>query len=291
MYGLAYCNHQIRVMKGRLIKWTVNKIAEYRKDSFKSSFNPVWLNSIPSNVNFTVVSFSGKKQFLDQLFSIASFYRNIGKPESWTIYNDGTYTDEELDIFHRIERICIKEISSFRKELPEASLKKFPTLQKIEILKNISPNSPVIFTDSDILFYKGLRRYEKMLEQHNWYIADEGFSYFDTDYIANNATDMEPLNLGFMVLNSKPKWGPVLDYIVGKFNEGRLSYWTDQTACHIMAQNEKFKVLSKEEFVVGGNDSFKFKSASDYNRIALRHFVGPVRHKMWQYSWKKVLEI
>lgn len=276
-------------MKGRFIKWAVNKIADNHKAGFKKLFQHGWLNNIENHVNFNMVSFSGKKQFLDQLYSIASFYRNMGKPEGWIIYNDGTYSKEELDFFKKIERVSIEEVSSITKELPEAALKKFPTLLKIEILKNISPRIPVIFTDSDILFYKGFSRYKKILEQHNWYIADEGFRYFDADYITNNKTAADPLNLGFMVLNSKPHWTPVIAYIIARFNDGKLDYWTDQTACHIMAQNENFKTLPKQEFVVGGNDSFKFKSAADYDCIALRHFVGPVRHKMWQYPWEKVL--
>ena len=276
-------------MKGRLIKWTVNKIADHHKAGFKRSFRHAWLNNIENRVNFNLVSFSGKKQFLDQLYSISSFYCNIGRPKSWIIYNDGTYSNEELDFFKKIEGVTIEEASSVRKELPEQALKKFPTLLKIEILKNITPGISTIFTDSDILFYKRFADFIKTLALQNWYIIDEGFRYFDDDFLKKNKTGSNPLNLGFMVLNSKPNWKTVIDYIVAKYKDGCLSYWTDQTACHIMAQNESFSPLPKEEFVVGGNDSFSFRSAVDYDQIALRHFVGPIRHKMWQRSWVKTL--
>ena len=50
-------------------------------------------------------------------------------------------------------------------------------------------------------------------------------------------------------------------------------------------------VLPVDQFVVGGKDGFRLSHCVDYNEISVRHFVGPVRHKMWQYSWKKILGI
>jgi hypothetical protein len=76
-----------------------------------------------------------------------------------------------------------------------------------------------------------------------------------------------------------------------KIEHSELHYWSDQTAVHILAQREQYKVMPADHFVVDGKDSFKLLHAFDYNKIALRHFVGPVRHKMWQYPWKKVLGI
>ena len=64
-----------------------------------------------------------------------------------------------------------------------------------------------------------------------------------------------------------------------------------QTAIHIMVNNDNlFYPLDNNNFVLNGKDSFNFKSLSIGN-TAITHFVGPVRHKMWQYPLEKVLHI
>lgn len=70
-----------------------------------------------------------------------------------------------------------------------------------------------------------------------------------------------------------------------------MNYWSDQTAFHILTQKEGFIALPKEKFVTGGKDAFTIKNSVDYSKIALRHFVGPVRHKMWQMNWNTILGI
>ena len=58
---------------------------------------------------------------------------------------------------------------------------------------------------------------------------------------------------------------------------------------HLMATQLGFTALPPNLFVVGGKDAFSFRDAFNYKNIALRHFVGPIRHKMWQHNWRKLL--
>jgi len=83
-------------MIGRTIRCITEVIGNKKKQHFISAFKPSWLNNVKCEAKFNVLSFSGSKQFADQLYSIASFYRNVGRPNSWFIYNDGSYKDDEL---------------------------------------------------------------------------------------------------------------------------------------------------------------------------------------------------
>ena len=277
-------------MIGRIIRYITEATAKKRKQNFMAAFKSKWLNDIKKNADFNVVSFSGSKQFADQLYSIASFYRNVGKPNSWIIYNDGSYKQEELDVFGSINAVEVRAIVIQEGSLPLSCFKQYPTLLKVELLRQLTDFSrPVLFTDSDILFYKQFENFNQQFASNNWYIVDEGKGYFDPSF--ELPANELPLNFGFIVLNKPADWSFIFKYLNDRINQGELHYWSDQTAAHLLAQREQFKVMPVESFFVGGKDSFKLSHAVDYNKIALRHFVGPVRHKMWQYSWKKVLGI
>jgi len=277
-------------MIGRTIRHITEVIGNKNKQKFINAFKPNWLNDVKREAKFNALSFSGSQQFADQLYSIASFYRNVGRPNSWVIYNDGSYKDEELQVFSSIKGVQVLDIVIEEGILPLFYFKKYPTLLKVEILRQLTDfSNPILFTDSDVLFYKHFKNFTHQFTSDNWYIVDEGKGYFDAsfDLPANEL----PLNFGFLVLNKPSNWNFIFTYLNEQIEHGQLHYWSDQTGAHLLAQKEKFNFMSVESFVVGGKDSFKLSHAVNYNKIALRHFVGPVRHKMWQYSWKKVLGI
>ena len=277
-------------MKGRLIKKIVSTLGRKNKKCFLKSFRPDWINNTGKKNNFYVVSFSGAAQFADQLLSICSFYKNVGIPQSWTLYSDGSHTVQQLDILAQIKHLIVKRKIP-NQYLPAEATDRFPTLQKIEILVQTVIKGTTIFTDSDILFFPGFERYKKIISTQNWYLVDEAFRYFDSDFLQTADKKAPPLNLGLVIINTRVNWIPVIHYINKKFTQGKLTYWSDQTACHILALNEDFTPLLENDFVVGGSDNFKFKSGFDYNQIALRHFVGPVRHKLWFLDYKKLFSI
>lgn len=278
-------------MLGRLQR----RFAKYQAGKNKSSFIkglPLLLQNIPAtNVDYDVVSFSGAKYFADQLYSIFSFVYNVGRPVSWRVFNDGSYTSEQKQFLLQLPGVSICEVNTTGCDLGiKAACEQFPTLKKMVIFQKIDPVRSTLLADSDIIFYKPFGRYLKQFSSGNHYIVDESSSYFDQDYLSSHSTITHPLNLGFLLLNKKPDWTIAFAYIRQKIQEGKLHYWTDQTATHIMATSSgDFAPLDQHHFVNAGSDSFTISHHHDYRTIALRHFVGPIRHKMWQYPWKKVI--
>jgi len=280
-------------MIGRLKKYIAFQIAAKNKAEFSINISYLISNLPKTPVkNIELVSYSGSKYFLDQLLSIFSFYYNYGIPEKWIIFSDGTYTNEEVDIFKSIKNVEIKHFDfGFLPLSITSQFDKFPTLKKLYIFSNINIISTTIFIDSDIIFYQSCKKYLNDISNDNFYIEDESNYYFDEEYLKTNSNIQHPLNLGMIILNTRPDWNVALDYLQKKIYSNELDYWSDQTAMHILATDPtlKFVPLNKYKFVVGGNDNFKICHSCDYSSIAVRHFVGPIRHKMWQYSWKKVL--
>jgi hypothetical protein len=276
-------------MIGRYKRKWIEQIAERNKASFLQ-WQQLHVPAATNESAYTVVSFSGAKWFADQLYSLYSFYYNVGKPQHWLIYNDGTYSKTQLDAFRKIDRVTVCDLDISDARLPKEALQKFPTLKKVEIVtKHISVEKTII-SDSDILFYRHFSTLINSDSKINYYLVDEGNRYLDKDFLLANPLIEEPFNFGLLLLHSRFSMDSVYTYIEERYRTGELDYWSDQTAFQKLVMNDAgFEALDRELFKVGGSDSFHLSHCVDYNKIALRHFVGPVRHKMWQYPWKKVL--
>ena len=278
-------------MKGRLTKILTTRIAKFNQKTFikKIDFDNIFSSRLS---NISIHTLCGEKQSIDLLYSILSFFSANGKPLKWVIYDDGTLTNDTKCNLQRIPDIQIKSLKDINPFLPKEILDLYPTLWKIEIMCSQIHSTTSMFSDSDIVYFSSFESKGIDVYKENYYLIDEGMGYFDSSYYSFRKKQFPPLNLGCIILNHfKLDWSPIFNYIIRLYKNGLLSYWSDQTAMDQFAIENHFKALPSEYFVVGGNDSFKVNHCCDYDKIALRHFVGPVRHKMWQYSWKKVLGV
>jgi hypothetical protein len=276
-------------MIGRIKRACIESIGRHNQFSFlKWQSHHLPISSKESD--YVVVSFSGSKWFADQLYSLYSFYINVGKPESWLIYDDGTYSEAQITALQQIERVTVSRLEQSATRLPIEPLQKFPTLKKVEIVARHIPGKKTILTDSDVIFYNNFSKLINGDSEGNYFLVDEGNAYFDKDFLLQYSNIQHPFNFGLLLLQGGFDMEPVFAYIENRYKTGMLGYWSDQTAFQKLVMGDPgFKPLHKEQFKVGGKDAFTFSHCVNYNEIALRHFVGPVRHKMWQYPWKKVL--
>lgn len=278
-------------MIGRYKRKWIEQVAVKNKGSFLQ-WQQTHLPAAKNESAYTVVSFSGGKWFADQLYSLYSYYFNVGKPKLWLIYNDGTYSEMQLQALRKLERVTICDLDLSTARLPQAALQKFPTLKKVEIVAKHISDEKTIITDSDILFYKQFNPQVNSYPAVNYFLVDEDNRYFDSDFLAAHPSIQQPFNFGLLLLHNRFNMESVFTYVEERFRTGVLDYWSDQTAFQkLVMQDKSFQPLDRKLFKVGGGDSFHLSHCVDYNKIALRHFVGPVRHKMWQYSWEKVLGI
>lgn len=258
---------------------------------------PGLIAAIPSSggiVPMHFVSFSGTKNRTEQIYSILSVYYNLGRPQSWTIYSDGTHTQTDNDLLTSIPGVRIVPWNGqLNRRFPvlERFSEKFPVWgHRLQAYLNHPVSGTTIFTDSDILFYPGFRRFMNTLTTNTWYIADTGPN-FDAYYFKRFKQPDPPfVNAGFLIFNSTPDWDQVLNYI-DREDVSSWEHFTDQAAIHLMLRADPAaKPLDAEYFILSCTDSFRIGVDYPADRIALRHFVSPVRHKMWQTNWKKVLK-
>lgn len=277
-------------MLGRYKKKISILISRINLKKFNNYF--LKLNFENPSCDLDFVTLCGEKQSIDLMYSISSFYKNVGIPRNWYIYNDGSLCSNTITKLEYIKNVIVRELPDNTTYFSDELLLKYPTLWKMVLIFSFKIERTTIYADSDIVYFNKFHNLTSKVMNENYYLVDEGSGYFDTTYYTLRNNLHPPLNLGLIILNNfNIDWTDVKEYIFSHINQGTLSYWTDQSAMDMFAIKCGFKALPREYFVVGGNDSFKISHCCDYDKIVLRHFVGPVRHKMWQYSWKKVLGV
>lgn len=283
--------------QGRISKYLTSKIASRKKEQFKQLLSSDNLTFKPSNinVNLNIISISGSYQFEDQILSIISFIVNVGLPNSWLVYSDGTHSTKQLELFTKLfSFIEVKMWSDITCNFPsekhtfDSYIKKHPIGKKTFIVLNHRSEEPFIFADSDIVFYKPFKTYLPLLTHTNYsyYMVDNDWCCLDSNYMQTNDKEMFQLNSGLLLIQPSFKWGAAMDYLSYLEKIDKFEFFSDQTAIHIAFKNNTALPFDPRSFKVEMYDHFKLKVAPTTKQLSARHYVGTIRHKMWQKGWK-----
>ena len=279
---------------GRFNKYISKQIGSYKKNNFEkfiSSINlKLHLNNNNNFVNISLVTFVNSKNFTDLLLCIISFLSSVGEPKVWTLYLDDDLTDNQLNLIKQF-----KFIEKFKWNKYVSNDISIGYSQKWQLRKFASFSSHVIlgttiFTDSDVIFYPKFSNFLLTFKSKNWYLPEppECNNYdtsADVEYKFNKL--MYSINAGFLILNSSLDWGIGLKYLNYAISHKSDTYFLDQTALNfIFTQDSEANILDPRIFHASADDHFSI-SPIDSNNFAIRHYVGLIRHKMWQLGWKQ----
>jgi hypothetical protein len=278
------------------------RIAAYRRKEFSKLIKqlPDWkkiynINSEEKG-DFDLVSFSSSRDLEEQVLSILSLLKWYGYPKNWYVYSDGTHTESDIKILESLGSFVkvvkwdknIEKIKPSDKDTLLAYSNTMPMGKRLICFTTHEIKNRSIYLDSDIVFYKGiLQNLEAVtLSSYNWFLPDIGWGTLDSRYIKQQKhPQMYQLNGGFNILNKEFSWDKALEF-VSKL-ENKFEYFSDQTAFHINIINQNSYPLDPRKFVMHAKDQFLFTTLQQSSEIAIRHFISPVRHKMWQngHEW------
>jgi len=178
-------------------------------------------------------------------------------------------------------------LTEFTKELLHYSKTKHLG-KKVFFYLNHPITIPTIFLDSDILFYSGFKKGIKLIsteEANGWFLPDTNWGCLDSRYLATHEEQVYQVNGGFYIANkSIDNIEQALSFL--RSLDFTYEYFTDQTIMHIYCKENKFSPLDSRMFIINTDDQFDFSYRFKPNEIAIRHYTGPVRHKMWQKSFR-----
>lgn len=307
----------MRKIKGqsKLTKLITSKIGLFNRRIFsKMTADTAELKKLATLVNndkyidLHVVAFSSLKDYEEQILSILSFVKYVGQPASWIIYSDGSHTEREIEGIHEVfsfAKIIKKDIGEnyldinnvklalqpFQKELLHFA-DNFVMGKKLFFYLNYPITKPTLFLDSDVLFYKKASMLKSILHQSTpgWYLPDATWGCLDSRYKDKVKEEVDQLNFGFTLINKElPDLSEGMMFL--KELNSTYEYFSEQTIMHIISKSNNFKPLNSQDFVVDSGDQFDFAYLYTPKNLAIRHYTGPVRHKMWQKDWKWHLSI
>jgi hypothetical protein len=237
-------------------------------------------------VPFNVFAYSGEKSLPEQVASIRSFLKYVGRPKRFTVVSDGTLSRRSSDILKRLDPAISVSGSAdwLPKDLPTKIypyLTAHPTGKQLALIMSLPVDGPTLYVDSDVLFFPGARDLIRLAESGGapaFYLADCRLSA-DERLFRGDAEKAQPVNTGVLLLFEKLDWA----LAVRRFLElpGSPNFFTNQTMTHLTMHANGASPLDDRKYVLQLDDQFVYGDRYACRDLALRHYVNPVRHKFW----------
>jgi hypothetical protein len=233
-----------------------------------------------------VFSYSGEPALPEQVASIRSFLRHLGRPRMFNVISDGSYSESSKRLLQDIDpSVSVREAADWVPKDLSANiypyLKNHPTGRQLALIMSLPIDAPVLYCDSDILFFEGAADLHGHVEKRDvpaLYLPDCRFSG-DERLLRGSAEADNPVNTGFLLLFQKLDWS----LSVERFLElkGEPTFFTNQTMTHLTMHVNGAAPFDPRKYVLQLDDQFVYRDQYANPTIALRHYVNPVRHKFW----------
>ena len=233
-----------------------------------------------------VFSYSGEAALPEQVASIRSFLRHVGRPIHFTVVSDGTHSERSRRLLKHLDSsVCVSDASEW---IPndlcdeiQPYLKTHPTGRQLALIMSLPKSSPVLYLDSDVLFFAGasdLHAYAGARDVPAFYMADCRFSG-DERLLREPLEGKDPVNTGFLLLFQKLDWSASIRRFLEL--EGEPTFFTNQTMTHLAMHANGAVPFDPRKYVLQLDDQFIFPDRYASPALAVRHYVNPVRHKFW----------
>ena len=245
----------------------------------------------PGDVPLEVFSYSGEAALPEQVASIRSFLRHAGRPAKFTIVSDGTYSQRSISLLRQLDEcVAVSEAAAWVPAGvdPEtrAYLTTHPTGKQLALIMCLPLDQPTLYVDSDVLFFAGAAQLRKVtapaaapaLFQEDCQLAA------DERLLRTPSEHGSPVNTGVLFLFKKLDWSVSL----ARFRslDAAPTFFTNQTMTHLAMHANGAEPLDRRKFVLELDDQFVYRDAYAGPKLVLRHYVNPVRHKMWTSLWR-----
>jgi hypothetical protein len=239
----------------------------------------------PRSIPLEVFAYSGENTLPEQVASIRSFLRCVGRPKSFTVVSDGSYSDRSVRLLEHIDpTVSVRSSIEPPAHLPEKFrqyVTSHPTGKQLALIMSLPVNGPALYVDSDVLFFPSAvdvvaRTADRRIPAY--YLADCQFSG-DARLLRNANEREEPVKTGVLLLFEKLDWSDA----IGRFLELECepNFFTNQTITHLAMHGNGARPFDRVKYVLQLDDQFVYPDRYAGAALALRHYVSPVRHKFW----------
>lgn len=235
---------------------------------------------------FQVFSYSNEEMLPEQIASIRSFIRHAGRPRRFTVVSDGTHSPASIELLRSIDESVV--VSSAADWVPanvpaemRPYLSEHPTGRQLALIMSLPVNGPAFYVDADVLFFESARELQQLAASNGvpaMYLQDCEFS--GDDRLLRNPEEREdPVNTGVLLLFKALDWSASIERFLQL--QGTPGFFTNQTLTHLAMHANGAAPLDPAKFVLQRDDQTLYADRYASERLALRHYVNPIRHKFW----------
>jgi hypothetical protein len=239
-------------------------------------------------VPLDLYSYSGEAMLPEQVRSIRSFLRHVGRPKSFTVVTDGSHCARSVELLKKIDPVV--SIRPTGEHLPLDLPEKFrryittyPMGKQLGLIMSLPRNGPALYVDSDVLFFPGatdLIRDAAGTAAPALYLPDCQDCSADPRVLREPSEGLEPVNSGLLMLLRPLDWSLGIRRFLELKEEP--NFFTNQTIVHLVMHANGARPLDAARYVLQLDDQFIYPDRYAGRRLVLRHYVNPVRHKFWR---------
>ncbi|MBD2179058.1 hypothetical protein H6F42_19225 [Pseudanabaena sp. FACHB-1998] len=268
--------------------------AKFLRSIYKSNLSAIVSFPIKQSrqVPIKVYALSCERDLPEQVASLRSFLRYVGIPEAFIIMSDGSYTHESIQLLKKVHPcVDVQLLTKFQREDLPPSVYEYASQQamgkKLAALMSIPIDGSTLYTDSDILFFKGasdLADLASSTDKNTYYLPDCKNS-LDSRLIYEDIEKQDPINAGFILFKKALDWSEPVQRL-GKLSESP-NYFSEQTIVNLTIKRNHGVALAKDKYIMNVDDQFMYPDKFATKKIAMRHYVNDVRHKFWLSTFFK----
>jgi hypothetical protein len=231
-----------------------------------------------------VVAFSSASDLPEQIASLRSFLRFVGRPLSITVTSDGSHDERERRLLRRVERgVSVMRYDEYaRSDLPARVLRYaevHPMGKKLMVIASLR-SFPALYVDSDVLFFPaaGEPSVHAILSARRTMYLQQGWSVgYDRRVLPES--EGAAVNAGFLILSEPLDWNAAFARMPAEPTSDDL--YLEQTLVHIAMRSAGATPLPAGAWAVHGRDHFRYRDSEDPRETVLRHYVSMTRYKFW----------
>jgi hypothetical protein len=262
---------------------------DLRRKTYRALLPAIAQRSVhPSRkVPLDLYSYSGEAMLPEQVRSIRSFLRHVGRPKSFTVITDGSHCARSVELLKMIDPVV--SIRPTGEHLPPDLPEKFrhyvttyPMGKQLGLIMSLPRNGPAFYVDSDVLFFPGatdLMRDSTATDAPALYLPDCQDCSADPRVLREPNEALEPVNSGLLMLLRPLDWSLGIRRFLDL--EGEPNFFTNQTIVHLVMHANGAMPLDATRYVLQLDDQFIYPDRYSGPHLVLRHYVNPVRHKFW----------
>jgi hypothetical protein len=240
------------------------------------------------SIALEVFAYSGHENLPEQIASIRSFLRHAGRPKRFAVISDGTYTHEDIDLIERIDpSVTVENVPAPPSNISPSLasyLQAHPTGKQLALVMSLPRDEPALYVDSDVFFFAQANDLAKAQGRPALYLADCQFSG-DARLIRSPDERKAPVNTGALLISQELDWSLGIERLVEL--SGAPNFFTNQTVTHLVMHANGAAPFDPGKYVLQLDDQTVYRDWHAGDRLALRHYVNPVRHKFWTTLWRQ----